>query len=158
LLCATGMGVGEACALDVDDYCSIYEGALEMTVGAIKGRSAFVLGEEAVKALREYLTARRRVETANDALFINVRRGRLSAQGVNNVLGELGGAAGLKARATPRTIHNTIEKLLIDQRADRRAVREFLGKASFPAIARWAVAEGRRCRRAAQVPRLQTNP
>ena len=64
------------------------------------------------------------------ALFLNVRGGRLSRQGVWGIVGKYARAAGLADRCTPHVLRHSCATHLLDHGADIRTVQELLGHAS----------------------------
>jgi integrase/recombinase XerD len=61
---------------------------------------------------------------------VNLRGGRLSRQGLWNVVRRAAGAAGLEGRVTPHTLRHSFATHLLDGGADVREVQELLGHAS----------------------------
>lgn len=85
LLFAMGMRMGEVSALDVRDFF-VKEGVFRVQGKGGRDRLAFVVDEETVGIQRAHFEARRRIETVSASLFLNAFGGRLSTQGIANVV------------------------------------------------------------------------
>lgn len=136
LLFATGMRVGEVSSLDVQDF------ALKEKVFRVQGkggrdRLAFIVDEETVRIQREHLEARTQIETDNPALFLNASIGRLTTQGIANIIARLRTEAGIDRHVTPHMLRHTVATLLLRNGMDIRVVQEFLGHASIATTQRY---------------------
>ena len=136
LLFATGMRVGEASALDVRDFFA-REGVFRVQGKGGRDRLAFVVDEQTVQIQRAYMEARARIETDSSALFVNAMGGRLSTQGITNVIAKLRREARIKRHVTPHMLRHTVATLLLRNGADIRVVQEFLGHASIVTTQRY---------------------
>src|SRR6266511_3371607 len=77
LLFATGMRVGEASALDLEDFV-VAESVFRVQGKGGRDRLAFVVDEQTVRIQREHREARSRLITESPALFLNASGERLS--------------------------------------------------------------------------------
>jgi integrase/recombinase XerD len=136
LLFATGIRVGEASALDIRDFF-VREAAFRVQGKGGRDRLAFVVDEETVQIQRMHLEARNNSETKSPALFINATGGRLSTQGMTNVIARLRRAARIKRHVTPHMLRHTVATLLLRNDVDIRVVQEFLGHASIATTQRY---------------------
>jgi site-specific recombinase XerD len=136
LLFATGMRVGEASALDIRDFF-VREAAFRVQGKGGRDRLAFTVDEETVRIQRAHLEARERIKTESPALFINASGGRLSTQGITNVIARLRRQARIKRHVTPHMLRHTVATLLLRNGADIRVVQEFLGHASIATTQRY---------------------
>jgi integrase/recombinase XerD len=66
-----------------------------------------------------------------EALFLNVRGGRISRQGAWGIVGKYGSRAGLAGRLTPHVLRHSCATHMLDHGADIRSVQELLGHASI---------------------------
>jgi integrase/recombinase XerD len=66
-----------------------------------------------------------------EAVFLNVRGGRLSRQGAWGVVRRYGDRVGLGERLTPHVLRHSCATHLLDHGADIRVVQELLGHASI---------------------------
>jgi integrase/recombinase XerD len=136
LLFATGMRVGEASALDVRDFLA-REAVFRVQGKGGRDRLAFAVDEQTVRIQREHAEARARIGTDSPALFINGSGGRLSTQGMTNVITKLRREARIKRHVTPHMLRHTVATLLLRNGADIRVVQEFLGHASIATTQRY---------------------
>jgi site-specific recombinase XerD len=136
LLFATGMRVGEASALDLRDFF-VREAAFRVQGKGGRDRLAFAVDEETVRIQREHLESRGRIKTESSALFVNAAGGRLSTQGMTNVIARLRREARIRRHVTPHMLRHTVATLLLRNGADIRIVQEFLGHASIATTQRY---------------------
>ena len=136
LLFATGIRVGEASALDVRDFF-VREAAFRVQGKGGRDRLAFIVDEETVRIQRAHLEARESIKTESPSLFINALGGRLSTQGITNVIARLRKGARIKRHVTPHMLRHTVATLLLRNGLDIRVVQEFLGHASIATTQRY---------------------
>ena len=136
LLFATGMRVGEVSSLDVQDF-GFKEKVFRVQGKGGRDRLAFIVDEETVRIQREHLEARTQIETDNPALFLNASTGRLTTQGIANIIARLRTDAGIDRHVTPHMLRHTIATLLLRNGMDIRVVQEFLGHASIATTQRY---------------------
>lgn len=136
LLFATGMRVGEVSALDVRDYFT-REAVFRVQGKGGRDRLAFVVDEQTLRIQRAHMEARGHVKTDSPALFVNASGGRLSTQGITNVIARLRREARIKRHVTPHMLRHTVATLLLRNGVDIRVVQEFLGHASIATTQRY---------------------
>jgi integrase/recombinase XerD len=136
LLFATGVRVGEVSALDVADF-NVEESTFRIHGKGGRHRMAFIVDQETIRIQREHLKARSQLGPKSEALFINAARGRLSTQGIANVISQFRQAAGLERHITPHMLRHTVATLLLRNGVDIRVVQEFLGHASIATTQRY---------------------
>lgn len=136
LLFATGMRVGEVSSLDVRDFL-VEESVFRVQGKGGRDRLAFVVDKETVHIQREYLRARKLIRTENPALFLNYSDGRLSTQGIADVITRLRRQAKIERHITPHMLRHTVATLLLSNGADIRVVQEFLGHMSIATTQRY---------------------
>jgi integrase/recombinase XerD len=136
LLFATGMRVGEVSALDIRDFFA-REAAFRVQGKGGRDRLAFIVDEETVRIQRAHLEARGSIKTESPALFLNASCGRLSTQGITNVIARLRRGARIKRHVTPHMLRHTVATLLLRNGLDIRVVQEFLGHASIATTQRY---------------------
>lgn len=136
LLFATGMRVGEVSSLDVHDFV-LKEKVFRVEGKGGRERLAFIVDEETVRIQREHLEARAKIETDNPALFLNASVGRLTTQGMANIIERLRSEAGIERHVTPHMLRHTVATLLLRNGMDIRVVQEFLGHASIATTQRY---------------------
>lgn len=131
MLYGAGLRISELTGLDVDDV-DLEEGSVRVLGKGGKERDVPV-GRYAREAVTAYLTrARPGFATARtrSALFLNQRGGRLTRQGVSQLLERHVRAAGIRRRVTPHTLRHSFATHLLEGGADVRTVQELLGHAS----------------------------
>lgn len=136
LLFATGMRVGEVSTLDVRDYFT-REAVFRVQGKGGRDRLAFVVDEQTLRIQRAHVDARARMGTDSPALFINASGGRLSTQGITNIIARLRREARIKRHVTPHMLRHTVATLLLRNGVDIRVVQEFLGHASIATTQRY---------------------
>jgi site-specific recombinase XerD len=136
LLFATGIRVGEASALDVRDYF-MREAIFRVQGKGGRDRLAFVVDEQTMQIQRAHMEARTHVATDSPALFLNSSGGRLSTQGITDVITKLRREARIKRHVTPHMLRHTVATLLLRNGVDIRVVQEFLGHASIVTTQRY---------------------
>lgn len=136
ILFATGMRVGEASALSIGDFFES-EGMFKIKGKGGRDRVAFAVDEKSLQIQKEHLYARKQIETESGALFLNSSRGRLSTQGISNVVAQLRRSAGIERHVTPHMLRHTVATLLLQNGVDIRVVQEFLGHASIATTQRY---------------------
>lgn len=131
MLYGAGLRISELTGLDVDDL-ELEDGSVRVLGKGGKERDVPV-GRYAREAATAYLArARPGFATAKSraALFLNQRGGRLTRQGVSQLLGRHVRAAGIRRRVTPHTLRHSFATHLLEGGADVRVVQELLGHAS----------------------------
>lgn len=129
LLYGAGLRISEATGIDVDDLDA--RDRLVRVRGKGDRERIVPYGEPAAEALDAWLVRGRSTLAARaPALFLNLRGGRLSRQGLWGVVRSAASAAGLEGRVTPHTLRHSFATHLLDGGADVREVQELLGHAS----------------------------
>lgn len=130
LLYSTGARISEVCGANVDDLVFRKRALLVHGKG---GRDRFVfLGDAAFTALREYLPRRheflvQRGLVHTQALFINLRGGRLTPRGAAGIVTRRITETGLQKPCTPHGFRHSFATHLLNHGADIRVVQELLG-------------------------------
>ena len=136
LLFATGIRVGEASSLNVEDFI-VQEGVFTVEGKGGRHRLAFAVDEKTLQIQKDHFAARAKLETGSPALFLNASGERLSTQGIAKIIAQLRLEAGIQRHVTPHMLRHTVATLLLRNGADIRVVQEFLGHASIATTQRY---------------------
>lgn len=142
LLYATGLRVGELCALDQESLEFRREldgGGLIRVLGKGKKERVVLFGKHAAEAVEAYLQIRRantQVESTDSPagsqpLFQNLRGGRLTARSVERLFAGYARGLGLPPETTPHTLRHSFATHLLAGGADLRFIQELLGHSSL---------------------------
>jgi integrase/recombinase XerD len=138
LLYATGMRISELTGLSLSDIDQ--ESGLVRVFGKGSKERIVPFGRPASRALDDWLAGSGRGAMVpsrwarrgdSEAVFLNMRGGRLSRQGAWGVVRRYGDAVGLGDRLTPHVLRHSCATHLLGHGADLRIVQELLGHASI---------------------------
>lgn len=136
LLFATGMRVGEASTLNVQDFTT-GESSFRVRGKGGRDRLAYLVDEQTVAIQRKHIEERSQLAMKSPALFLNSSGERLSTQGMANIIGKFRREAGIERHITPHMLRHTVATLLLRRGMDIRVVQEFLGHASIATTQRY---------------------
>jgi integrase/recombinase XerD len=136
LLFATGMRVGEASTLNVQDFTPS-ESVFRIKGKGGRDRLAYLVDEQTVHIQLKHFENRSQIVTSSPALFLNSTGERLSTQSMANIIGRCRQAAGIDRHITPHMLRHTVATLLLRNGMDIRVVQEFLGHASIATTQRY---------------------
>ena len=131
VLYGCGLRASELCGLDLRAVL-LDEGLVRVFGKGEKERVVPVLGA-AASALEDYLDLGRGALVGRrpcDAVFLNVRGGRLSRQSVHAIVEKYGRVAGIRD-LHPHTLRHSFATHLLEGGADLRVVQELLGHANI---------------------------
>lgn len=134
MLYGTGMRVSELINLDLDN--------IHLTMGFVRvfgkgGKERIIpLGNKAIEACTKYVNEVRpkflaKLTGSQDALFVNMRGGRLTRQGCWKLLKAHALGVNIQKKMTPHILRHSFATHLIENGADLRAVQEMLGHADI---------------------------
>lgn len=132
-LYGTGARVSETVAADLNDV------DLEEKVALVTGKGSkqrlVPLGSKAVEAIGAWLPDRMGLvsrKVKGDPLFLNLRGGRLSRQGVFDIVKKHAVSVGIEAtRVSPHVLRHSAATHMVEAGADLRTVQEMLGHATI---------------------------
>jgi integrase/recombinase XerD len=136
LLFATGMRVGEASTLNLQDFTPC-ESVFRIRGKGGRDRLAHLVDEQTVRIQMKHFEARSQIVTSSPSLFLNSAGERLSTQSMANIIGKCRRAAGISRHITPHMLRHTVATLLLRNGMDIRVVQEFLGHASIATTQRY---------------------
>jgi integrase/recombinase XerD len=142
-----GLRISELVGLDVDDVDA--EDGSVRAMGKGSKERIVPLGSYALAALDAYLTRARPSlarSRSGPAMFLNQRGGRLTRQGVSNILQGAVRRAGVRKRVTPHMLRHSFATHLLEGGADVRVVQELLGHASLSSTQIYTLVTGDRLR------------
>jgi integrase/recombinase XerC len=132
-LYSAGLRVSELTGLNLGDVD--LDSGLATVRGKGKRERLALLGAPALVALKTWLGQRavvlgKRLRTP-DAVFLNLRGGRLTSRSVGRLLEKYLAQAGIDPRTSPHTLRHSFATHLLDRGADIRSVQELLGHRSL---------------------------
>ena len=137
LLYSTGARVSEVIGINLIDINQTEIGGETISTLKLRGKGGkeriVPLGSFARKAIEDYLVRTRPAllkKKNENALFLNVRGGRLSRVSAWEIVKRAAQRAGLETRVTPHIFRHSYATHLLDGGADIRVVQELLGHAS----------------------------
>jgi integrase/recombinase XerC len=136
-----GLRVSEVCGLSLDSV-DPRQGVI-WVLGKGKKERLVPLHQEAVNALdrwlqrRSELLARPRRNQDPNALFLNVRGGRLSTRAMQMHLDKYARRLGLSRKPSPHALRHSFATHLLASGADVRSIQELLGHASLSTTQRY---------------------
>jgi integrase/recombinase XerD len=129
---ACGLRASEAIALELSE--------LDLEAGILRARGKgskeriVPIGSKAIESLQAYLArSRPRLVGPRDEqrVFVNLRGGGLSRQGLYKIVQRHARSAGLEQRMTPHTLRHTFATHLLAGGCDLRSLQEMLGHADI---------------------------
>jgi integrase/recombinase XerD len=154
LLYGTGMRISELVGLSLGDL-TLEDGIVRVFGKGSKERIV-PLGRFAREALEAWLGRSGRGAVAPhrwarrgdaDAVFLNLRGGRLSRQGAWQIVRHYGDKVGLGDRLSPHVMRHSCATHMLDHGADIRVVQELLGHASIATTQVYTKVSAERLRR-----------
>jgi integrase/recombinase XerC len=138
LLYATGLRVGELVALDLGDL-DLSESIVRV-LGKGRKERLVPFGSKAATALRGWMSASQELRLrapAPEAVFLNLRAGRLTDRSVRRVLDRRLREAAIQAHVSPHALRHSFATHLLGAGADLRAIQELLGHSSLSTTQRY---------------------
>jgi integrase/recombinase XerD len=129
-----------ACGLRASEAISLELSALDIEAGILRARGKgskeriVPVGSKAIETLRAYLErARPRLVGLRDEprVFLNLRGGGLTRQGLYKIVQRHARAAGLDQKMSPHTLRHTFATHLLAGGCDLRSLQEMLGHADI---------------------------
>jgi len=138
LLYAAGLRVSELVSLDLDD-CDLAGGTV-CVLGKGGKQRLVPFGSKAAESLQRWFQrseALRSRSEAADAVFLNLRGGRLTDRSVRRILNRRLREAAIHAHLSPHALRHSFATHMLDSGADLRAIQELLGHSSLSTTQRY---------------------
>jgi len=138
LLYAAGLRVSELVGLDLKDID--LTGGLVRVLGKGNKERMVPFGRQAQGALRKWLSGSASLRERggdDDALFLNLRGGRLTDRSVRRILNARLREAAIHAKLSPHDLRHSFATHMLGSGADLRAIQELLGHASLSTTQRY---------------------
>jgi len=130
LMIATGIRVGELCALRLEDVSA--DGSSFRVHGkGSRDRVIYVVDENLRAELCQFIAMRSRRPTWHSALFANRCGAPIRPQSIRSKLRQHASGSGIGRRVTPHMLRHTAATLLLEQGVDIRFVQRLLGHSSI---------------------------
>lgn len=130
LLLTTGMRIGEACAITIEDL-DLDSSAIRITGKGNRERRVFLIDDQIQDLTRLYLVARDRTSPLTDNLLVTPKGTTASTDYVRRKLHDAAAAHGIERRITPHMLRHTAATQLLESGVDIRHVQRLLGHSSI---------------------------
>jgi integrase/recombinase XerD len=160
VLYGTGARVSEVVGLNLGDVAEAVDGGdvpLIRVLGKGDKERVVPLGRMALAALQQWLSGEGRPHleprkwqhrSDAEAVFLNIRGGRLTRVGAFGVVKKYAGKVGLADRVSPHVLRHSCATHMLARGADIRVVQELLGHASIATTQRYTKVSPEHLRRA----------
>ncbi len=129
VLISTGIRIGEASAISLDDIIESEKTLLIHGKGR-KQRLIYISCEETWNNLNNWLSIREEMNISTDKLFVNRSGNQLGIHGIEYIYKRIKEKAGINPFSTPHYLRHTFATNLLSNGADLRSVQELLGHSS----------------------------
>ncbi len=136
LLCATGIRIGEAAALRLEDV-DLRSRILLIRGKGRKERLVFLSCKQTAERLRNWIALRAELACTHSFLFVNRARAPISIRAIEDIFAKYRDLAKINARSTPHYLRHTFATNLLENGADLRSVQEILGHSSVSVTERY---------------------
>ena len=143
LLYGTGVRVGELVKMDLQDLDMA--GNVVRVLGKGNKERVVPFGRKAHSALTRWLSASRELREGGgdaEAVFLNMRGGRLTDRSVRRILDRRLREAAIQIKASPHALRHSFATHLLSAGADLRSIQELLGHASLSTTQRYTHVSG----------------
>lgn len=129
VLISTGIRIGEASAISLDDIIESEKTLLIHGKGR-KQRLIYISCDETWNNLNKWLDIRKEMDISTDKLFVNRSGNQLGIHGIEYIYKRIKENAGINPSSTPHYLRHTFATNLLSNGADLRSVQELLGHSS----------------------------
>ena len=136
LLFATGIRVGELCALTLASV-NIEQGFIRVYGKGKKERIVYIGSPSVLTALSLYLQLRLKQKSSSEFFFLNWNGEKMREESVRSNLRSCAVTALTGKHVTPHMIRHTFATLLLEEGVDTKFIQEFLGHSSVVTTQRY---------------------
>ena len=136
LLCSTGMRIGEAAAMTVDDVDLRSRIVLIHGKGK-KERLIYLSCAETATNLKQWLVLRKELNPSHNFVFVNRQLTPISIHGIEDIFTKYRNLAQINGHATPHYLRHTFATNLLANGSDLRSVQEILGHSNVSITERY---------------------
>ncbi len=136
LLCSTGIRIGEAAAMTLDDVDLRSKIVLIHGKGK-KERLIYLSCADTVANLKSWLTLRGTLHPTHCFVFVNRQNSPISIHGIEDIFDKYKKLADINAHATPHYLRHTFATNLLANGSDLRSVQEILGHSNVSITERY---------------------
>lgn len=136
LLCSTGIRIGEAAAIRLDDIDMKSRIILIHGKGR-KERLIYLSCQQTVDNIKNWISLRKNYVKDHNYLFVNRMLSPISIHAIENIFFKYRDIAKINPNATPHYLRHTFATNLLANGADLRAVQEILGHSSISITERY---------------------
>ena len=129
ILISTGIRIGEAANIDLNDIC-ISDHTLLIHGKGRKQRLIYISCPQTWKNLMMWIKTRSSRQATTNKLFVNRYGGQISIHGIEYIYNSVKKVANLNTNSTPHYLRHTFATNLLENGADLRSVQEILGHSS----------------------------
>ena len=130
LILTTGIRIGEACAITLDDL-DVENQTVRIVGKGSRERQVFLIDARLQQLVRRYLRARQKLLPSTERLLITAQGKPASTDYVRRQLHQLSQAAGIRNNITPHMLRHTAATQLLECGVDMRFVQRLLGHSSI---------------------------
>ena len=128
LIYSSGLRVSEAVNIDLDDFEE--SGNFLRVLGKGSKTRLVPVGRYAQSAIKKWIEERRKISTVDEALFVNLRGGRISTRSIQERIKNLALMQGLPP-VNPHMLRHSFATHLLESSGDLRSIQELLGHSSL---------------------------
>ena len=138
LLYSAGLRVGELVSLNIEDFD--LNGGMVRVLGKGNKERLVPFGSKAAAALDRWLEGARPLRAKSseaEAVFLNLRGGRLTDRSVRRILDRRISEAAIRGHVSPHALRHSFATHLLGAGADLRSIQELLGHSSLSTTQRY---------------------
>ena len=136
LLCSTGIRIGEAAAMTVEDV-DLRSRIILIHGKGKKERLIYLSCTETVTNIRQWLNLRSKLNAQHKYVFVNRQNGPISIHGIEDIFDKYKKLADINVHATPHYLRHTFATNLLANGSDLRSVQEILGHSNVSITERY---------------------